>query len=72
MFLREAEIIRDYPAGSERLKEANSLVYTVMYQCALGRLTYGEKEQILGIIDFAREHHAPAPREEFPRINPLD
>ncbi len=71
-FVREAEMIRDHPAGSERLKEANSLIYTVMYQCALGQLTYAEKERILGIISFAREHHIPAPRGESPRINPLD
>jgi hypothetical protein len=70
--VREAEIIRDHPAGNERLKEANSLIYTVMYQRTLGQLTYAEKEQILGIIDFAREHHAPAQRETAPRINPLD
>ena len=70
--VREAEIIRDHPAGSERLKEANSLIYTVMYQRTLGQLTYAEKEQILGVIDFAREHHAPAQREASPRISPLD
>jgi hypothetical protein len=70
--IREAEIIRDFPAGPERTKEAHSLIYTVMYQSALGRLTSGEKQQILGMVDFARQRHEPAGQEALPRIRPLD
>jgi hypothetical protein len=70
--IREAELIRDDPPGALRTKEAHSLIYTVMYQSALGRLTSVEKQQILSIIDFARESHAPAQQEALPRIHPLD
>lgn len=70
--IREAEMIRDDPPGQQRSKEARSLIYSVMYQYALGRLSNAEKVQILQIVDFARDYHAPAHQESAPRINPAD
>ena len=57
--LRQAQIIRDHPPGEERSREARKLLYGVMYDHALGRLSYDEREQILSLVDFARDYHAP-------------
>lgn len=70
--IHEAEMIRDDPPSQLRQEEAASLVYTVMYQHALGRLSNAEREQILQIVSFARDFHAPQQQEPFPRINPMD
>ena len=70
--IREAEMIRDDPPGQQRSKEAANLIYTVMYQHALGRLSNAEREQVLQIVSFARDYHTPEQQEPFPRINPLD
>jgi hypothetical protein len=70
--IREAEMIRDDPPSQQRSKEAASLIYTVMYQHALGRLSNAEREQILQIVNFARDFHAPEQQETLPRIHPLD
>lgn len=70
--IREAEMIRDDPPGRQRSKEARSLIYSVMYQYALGRLSNAERERILQIVDFARDYHAPVQQESTPRINPVD
>lgn len=57
--LRQAQIIRDHPPGEERSREAQRLLYGVMYDHALGRLSHDEREQILSLLDFARDYHAP-------------
>jgi hypothetical protein len=58
-FVRQAQLIHDHPPGDERLREARKLLYGVMYDHALGRLSSEERNQILSWIDFARDHHAP-------------
>ena len=37
--VRQAQMIRDYPPGKERTREARKLLYGVMYDYALGRLS---------------------------------
>ena len=70
--VREAEMIRDDPPSQLRSKEAASLIYTVMYQHAVGSLSNAEREQILQIVSFARDYHTPEQQKPLPRINPLD
>jgi hypothetical protein len=70
--VRQAEIIRDFPETEERTKEAAKLIYTVMYDHALGRLTHAEKAQILQTVDFARDYHAPPQDASPPGSDPLD
>ena len=70
--IREAKMIRDEPPGPERSKEASSLIYSVMYKHALGRLSTAQREQILQTVDFAREHHAPEQQGPPPKINGLE
>jgi hypothetical protein len=70
--VRQAEIIRDFSDGEERTKEAAKLIYTVMYEHALGRLTPSEKSRILEIVDFARDYHAPPQDAAPPGSDPLD
>ena len=66
--VRQAETIRLHPAGEERSREARKLIYAVMFDHALGRLSHAEREQILGLLDFARDYHVPenAGREDEP------
>lgn len=59
LLVRQAELIRDYPPGEERTSEARKLLYSVLYDCALGRLSRAEREQILSRVDFVRDDHAP-------------
>ena len=62
--LHHAQMIRDHPPGEERSREARRLLYGVMYDHALGRLSDDERERILSLLDFARDYHAPeVPRE---------
>lgn len=57
--LRQAQMIHDHPPGEERTREARRLLYGVMYDHALGRLSNEERQRILGLLDFARDYHAP-------------
>ena len=57
--VRQAQMVRDYPPGKERTREARKLLYGVMYDYALGRLSHAEREQILSRVDFARDYHVP-------------
>lgn len=59
MLDRQAQLIHDYPPGEERTSEARKLLYGVLYDYALGRLSHAEREQILSRVDFARDHHTP-------------
>ena len=61
--VRQAQVIRDHPPGEERSREARKLIFGLMYDHALGRLSPAEREQIMSLVDFARDYHAPnAPR----------
>ena len=59
MLVRQAQLIHDHPPGEERTREARKLLYGVLYDSALGRLSHAEREQILSRVDFVRDHHAP-------------
>ncbi|NLF72737.1 MAG: hypothetical protein GX575_27190 [Candidatus Anammoximicrobium sp.] len=59
LLVRQAQMIGDYPRGEERTSEARKLLYSVMYEFALGRLSRAEREQILSWLDFVRDRHAP-------------
>jgi hypothetical protein len=72
MLVRQAQMIRDYPPGEVRTREARKLLYGVMYDYALGRLSHAEREQILSRVDFARDYHAPdtpGAAEESPTLD---
>jgi hypothetical protein len=57
--VHEAEMIRDDPPSHQRSKEASSLIYTVMYQYALGRLSNAEREQILQVSYLRQSRRLP-------------
>lgn len=70
--LRQAQIIRDHPPSEERSREARRLLYGVMYDHALGRLSDDERERILCLLDFARDYHTPAVPSPVGQTGPLD
>lgn len=70
--LGQAQMIHDHPPGEERLREARRLLYGVMYDHALGRLSDEERERILGLLDFARDYHAPEVPSPVGETGPLD
>jgi len=57
--VRQAETICAYPPGEERLREAQRLMYGIMFDHALGRLSHAERAHLLGLLDFARDGHVP-------------
>ena len=57
--VQQAETIRDHSPGEERSRESRKLIYAVMLDHALGRLNRAEREQLLSLLDFAREYHVP-------------
>ncbi|HPM83877.1 MAG TPA: hypothetical protein PLF81_24390 [Candidatus Anammoximicrobium sp.] len=67
--VRQAQMIHDYPPGEERTGEARKLLYGVLYDHALGRLSYDERERILGLVDFARDYHAPEATKQSPALD---
>jgi hypothetical protein len=57
--VRQAQTIRAHPPGEERMREAQRMIYGVMLDHALGRLSHAERAQLLGLLDFARDTHVP-------------
>lgn len=57
--LRQAETIRAFPPGDERVREARRMIYGVMFDHAVGRLSAAERAQLLELLEFARDFHAP-------------
>ena len=70
--VRQAETIRAHPAGDDRSREARKLIYAVMLDHALGRLSHAERGQILGLLDFARDVHAPESPGQADETDPVD
>lgn len=70
--VRQAEAIRMHPPGEERSREARKLIYAVMFDHALGRLSHAEREQILGGLDFARDYHVPESPGRTGETDPAD
>ena len=69
--VHQAETIRDHPPGEERSRRARKLIYAVMLDHALGRLTNAEREQILSLLDFARDYHVPESPGPVDDANPM-
>ena len=70
--VRQAETIRMHPPGEEHSREARKLLYAVMFDHALGRLSHAEREQILGRLGFARDFHVPESPEQADETDPAD
>jgi hypothetical protein len=70
--VRQAETIRMHPSGEDRSREARKLIYAVMFDHALGRLNYAEREQVLETLDFARDFHVPEPPGRADETDPAD
>jgi hypothetical protein len=49
-FIRNAEIVREYPDCPERADAAREQVHRAMYRSALGQVTEDERVQILAIL----------------------
>lgn len=51
--LSDAELIRDYPEGDERMAEAARQIRAAMLEHTLGRISFEEQKQIIDILAFA-------------------
>jgi hypothetical protein len=51
--VREAETVRDWPDGQDRMHEAQMLIREVMYRCAIQRISQDEESRIFSILAFA-------------------
>ena len=69
--VRQAETIRDYPAGPERIVEAETYIREAMLQCILGNITQEDKYRVFSILHFAMPSDAPS-AQEHPPVNPDD
>jgi hypothetical protein len=49
----EAQTVRDWPDGPERMEEAQMLIREAMYRCAIDRISQDEESRIFSILAFA-------------------
>ena len=66
--VRQVETIRDYPAGHERIAEAEKYIREAMLQHTLDMITEEEKYRILSILHFAM----PDGTSSFDESPPID
>ncbi len=51
--IAEADLIRDWPEGSDRTDQAIVLIREAMVRCATGRITQADESRVFSILSFA-------------------
>lgn len=64
--IAQAETIRDYPDGQERIDEAETHKRQARLERTLGNITSHEEHRIFSILSFAMPKDAPAAHEQPP------
>jgi len=64
--MRQAETIRDFSECDEGLEEARKTIRAVLYEFALGRMDANTRDQILGVLEFARTRPIVIRQEPIP------
>lgn len=61
--IRQAELIRDHPASEERIDEARKMIRAVLYEFAVGKIEFDDRDEILQMLQFARKTCIIQPEE---------